>query len=240
VRVDEFQQVHDVLLACSVGGLMTTSEPIDPHLAALDETADADPEVAEEVLAAESTTRTFAAPTTLAARRHPLAQPAIAASFDGELDDDDVDDDDDDVDFDNVDDEHESGVTSGASNEHGVVVGPRLSLVTPSTLREQQELSAQIDRLSLEQALLDVEVANARVLDLTARLVEANQRIATLSGDIDVLRHEAVQVKVVAEVEVAAVRDEMVAQQAHLDAQRSSTAFRWAAKVWNLRNAIKS
>jgi hypothetical protein len=119
-------------------------------------------------------------------------------------------------------------------------LSPRLSLVTPSTARDQQELSAQMDRLSLEQALLDVEVANARVLDLTARLVEATQRISVLGADLDAMRSETEQVKVVAEVEVAAVRTEMASHQAHLDAQRSSTAYRWAAKVWNLRNAIRT
>lgn len=39
------------------------------------------------------------------------------------------------------------------------------------------ELVRQIDALSLSQALVDFEMANARVLDLTARLVEANERV---------------------------------------------------------------
>jgi hypothetical protein len=214
---------------------MTTSEPIDPgasrHNDGLPAVAD-DSENAVADILVEPRTPTLPTPTTLAARRHPLTpQPSLARSFD---DEDDFDDDDDD------DDDHELLEASGARQPEAVATGPRLALVTPSSRRDQEELSAHIDRLSLEQALLDVEVANARVLDLTARLVEANQRIATISADLACLRNETEQVKVVAEVEVAAVRNEMVAQQAHLDAQRSSTAFRWAAKVWNLRNAIRS
>jgi hypothetical protein len=41
-----------------------------------------------------------------------------------------------------------------------------------------EALTRQIDALSLAQALVDFEMANARVLDLTARLVEANERVA--------------------------------------------------------------
>ena len=37
-----------------------------------------------------------------------------------------------------------------------------------------------IDRLSLQQALLDVEVANARVIDLTERLTASNAELRAL------------------------------------------------------------
>lgn len=43
-------------------------------------------------------------------------------------------------------------------------------------------ISDSIDRLSLEQALRDVEVANARVIDLTARLTTATTEITELRG----------------------------------------------------------
>lgn len=39
---------------------------------------------------------------------------------------------------------------------------------------ESPSVADTIDRLSLEQALIDVEVANARVIDLTARLSESH------------------------------------------------------------------
>jgi chromosome segregation ATPase len=47
------------------------------------------------------------------------------------------------------------------------------------------ELSQELDRLSLTQALLDFEVANARVADLTQRLIEASNEIAALKAELD-------------------------------------------------------
>lgn len=160
---------------------------------------------------------------------------ALADDYDDDADDD-LDDD--------LDDNGDSDESDGSGLMSTI---PRLALVTPLTVRDQAVLSAQMDRLSLEQALLDVEVANARVLDLTARLVESNQRISSLVGDVDGLRSRAERVKVEAEVEIASAKEELASQQAHLDAQqvhldaqKSSTAFRWASKVWNLRNALRS
>ncbi len=137
--------------------------------------------------------------------------------------------------------DEESGVDGGlgSSPSSAPIGASRLSLVTPKSIGEQHALSEQLDRLSLEQALLDVEVANARVLDLTARLVEANQRIATLNLDVDAATSQSAKIKVEAEVEVIAVRNEMIEKQAYLDAQRSSSAFKWASKVWNIRNALR-
>ncbi len=42
-----------------------------------------------------------------------------------------------------------------------------------------------IDRVSLEQALIDVEVANARVVDLTERLTESAEEIQRLRSEIE-------------------------------------------------------
>lgn len=47
------------------------------------------------------------------------------------------------------------------------------------------ELSHELDRLSLTQALVDFEVANARVTDLTQRLVDAANEIAALRAELD-------------------------------------------------------
>lgn len=41
-------------------------------------------------------------------------------------------------------------------------------------------IAVTIDRLSLQQALLDVEVANARVIDLTERLTASNAELRSL------------------------------------------------------------
>jgi chromosome segregation ATPase len=50
------------------------------------------------------------------------------------------------------------------------------------------DLRSEIDALSLGQALVDFELANARVLDLTARLVEANERVRRFGRDADAAR----------------------------------------------------
>lgn len=47
------------------------------------------------------------------------------------------------------------------------------------------DLSRELDRLSLTQALLDFEVANARTTDLTQRLIDAANEIAALKAELD-------------------------------------------------------
>lgn len=132
------------------------------------------------------------------------------------------------------------------------LAAPKLSLVAAAAAEAEAvadavaaadaaaDIVGAIDRLSLNQALLDVEIANARVLDLTARLVESNQRADGLRADLESVRSSATNVSVQANADVAAMRCEMAVHQAYLDEQRSSTAYRWAAKVWNLRNALRS
>lgn len=48
--------------------------------------------------------------------------------------------------------------------------------------------SSDIDRISLNQALLDVEVANARVIDLTRRLTLMNGRLIEVTTELETLR----------------------------------------------------
>ena len=57
------------------------------------------------------------------------------------------------------------------------------SAVTPEPVDGDIQLEREMDRLSLEQAVRDFEIANARVIDLTQRLIAANQRIVELPGD---------------------------------------------------------
>jgi hypothetical protein len=89
------------------------------------------------------------------------------------------------------------------------------------SLMNQDEITEEMDHLSLEQALLDFEVANARVLDLTHRLIE-------LGGVNNGLRAEIEQLR----LELSAVRS--VHEQ-----MKSSAAFRIADKVWTIRNALR-
>jgi hypothetical protein len=51
-----------------------------------------------------------------------------------------------------------------------------------------QVLTAELDRLNLEQALRDTEVANQRVMDLTQRLVGAAQQNQELRVELDTVR----------------------------------------------------
>jgi hypothetical protein len=116
---------------------------------------------------------------------------------------------------------------------------------TPSAVpepgRTDSELERQIDALSLNQALLDFELANARVLDLTARLVEANTRVLRHQGETDALRAEiagfqarvdAAQAEVAtsaqnaeaASADAAAARLEALGAQAERDAAKTQTA----------------
>jgi hypothetical protein len=78
----------------------------------------------------------------------------------------------------------------------------------------------EMDRLSLSQALVDFEIANARVIDLTRRLLEAEANAAGLRGQLDELRSE---------------HEDLLA--AH-ELMKSSQAFRTANKIWAIRNAI--
>lgn len=84
----------------------------------------------------------------------------------------------------------------------------------------KQVLEEELDRLSLTQALVDTEMATARVLDLTERLVDARQQIVNLHSDLEHLRNEYNQYK---------VEQEQV---------RSSAAFRLATRIWAVRNAL--
>jgi chromosome segregation ATPase len=86
---------------------------------------------------------------------------------------------------------------------------------------ERTSLKEEIDRLSLEQALRDFEIANARVVDLTQRLISSNDKVISLQRELDVLR-----------VEMAELR-------ATHDAMRGSAAFRLANKIWAFRNAVR-
>ena len=88
-------------------------------------------------------------------------------------------------------------------------------------MNEDSSLVEEMDQLSLEQALLDFEVANARVLDLTQRLVELANVNNGQRAEIEHLR-----------LELAALRS--VHEQ-----MKSSAAFRIADKVWTIRNALR-
>lgn len=81
-------------------------------------------------------------------------------------------------------------------------------------------LQRELDELSLRQALVDVEVANSRVLDLTQRLVEAAAANAELRNQLEGLRIEHAQLRSIHEQ------------------TRASQAFKLAERIWAVRNAL--
>lgn len=58
------------------------------------------------------------------------------------------------------------------------------SLPDVTVLHADQPVAESLDRLSLEQALRDVEVANARVVDLTARLTTSHAELRELRTQV--------------------------------------------------------
>ena len=82
------------------------------------------------------------------------------------------------------------------------------------------ELKAELDKVSLRQALLDAEIANARARDLTERLLELSRELTAVRGQL---------------AELQAQHHALVAQ---VDAQRRSRAYRLTEQWWQLRRAV--
>jgi hypothetical protein len=82
-------------------------------------------------------------------------------------------------------------------------------------------LSSELDTLSLQQALVDFEIANARVLDLTARLVALHEDNVRLARELE------------------AVSSAYAADTALWERMRTSRAFKIAERIWALRGALK-
>lgn len=60
----------------------------------------------------------------------------------------------------------------------------------PDALGATADLGVEIDRLSLVQALHDFDVANARVIDLTQRLLGAGRELAAVREQLASLQRE--------------------------------------------------
>src|ERR1035438_2604154 len=82
-------------------------------------------------------------------------------------------------------------------------------------------LEREMDRLSLEQAIRDFEIANARVVDLTQRLISSNERAVQLQQDLDRTQ--------TAFVEVNSRHQEVLVSQ----------AYRLAAMLRTVRNLLR-
>ncbi len=90
----------------------------------------------------------------------------------------------------------------------------------PSDEISPTELERELDRLSLTQALRDFEVANARVLDLTQRLIAASNDLVAVRQELESLRRE--------HDELRSTHEQM----------RRSRAFKLANRIWAIRNAL--
>ncbi len=97
-----------------------------------------------------------------------------------------------------------------------------MSMVQPAA--ENSDAAAdpgpEIDRLSLVHALHDFEVANARVIDLTQRLIGTGRELAAAKEDLAALQGEYEKLRL-----------------AHELVQRSR-AFRLATRIGAIRNLL--
>jgi DNA repair ATPase RecN len=85
---------------------------------------------------------------------------------------------------------------------------------------ETGDLAAEMDQLSLAHALHDFEVANARVVDLTQRLIGASRELAAAREELASLQRQ--------HEELRSVHDRM----------QLSRAYKLANKIWAIRNAL--
>ncbi len=90
------------------------------------------------------------------------------------------------------------------------------------------QLESELDRLSLMQAVRDFEIANARVIDLTQRLISANQRIVELQKANDLSETTLVQLQ--------SLHAELNGRHAEL---RGSRAYQLAQKAGALRSLLR-
>lgn len=64
----------------------------------------------------------------------------------------------------------------------------KMRLITTTPAERVERSPADLDRLSLAQALRDFEIANARVLDLTQRLIESERARRDAEVEVQQLR----------------------------------------------------
>jgi hypothetical protein len=83
------------------------------------------------------------------------------------------------------------------------------------------KIAKGMDELSLEQALKDVDVANARVIDLTQRLIAAQQRTVELQTTVERMQVELIELRT------------------RYNQMRNSRAFRMADRYWRVLGALR-
>lgn len=91
-----------------------------------------------------------------------------------------------------------------------------------------EELTRRLDRINLTQALLDFEIANARVLDLTSRVVDSNKRVLKLQAEADASR-----------LALDGARADIAELQRRIVEVEESTTYRAAQKLGSLRRLLR-
>jgi predicted nucleic acid-binding Zn-ribbon protein len=92
----------------------------------------------------------------------------------------------------------------------------------PEPVEEPVKNTADLDAISLEQALLDVDVANARVIDLTKRLTALTKELRSATTDL----------------QKAKLRNRRLA--AELEEIKGSRAFRSAANAQRVLGSVRA
>lgn len=90
-----------------------------------------------------------------------------------------------------------------------------------------EELTRRLDRINLTQALLDFEIANARVLDLTSRVVDSNKRVLKLQAEADASR-----------LALEGARTDIAELQRRIAEVEESTTYKAAQKLGSLRRLL--
>ena len=90
------------------------------------------------------------------------------------------------------------------------------------------ELTRRLDRINLTQALLDFEIANARVLDLTSRVVDSNKRVLKLQAEADASR-----------LALEGARADIAELLRRIGEVEQSTTYRAAQKLGSLRRLFR-
>ena len=102
------------------------------------------------------------------------------------------------------------------------------SIVPKDNGEMEADVDAQLAHVLLEQSLRDFEVANARVTDVTQRLIEANHQLIELKAKIAALESENVM-----------LRDENEAVRVENSSIKASRLFRLLLVLRGARDALK-
>jgi hypothetical protein len=107
-------------------------------------------------------------------------------------------------------------------------VGEELGLVAEGRKIVSALEVEELDRLNLEQALIDFEIANARVVDLTGRVTGLSSELLRLRTEVGDVRLQLAQARAEAEV--------LRAESAEI---KRSLAYRAARKLGDGRAAMR-